>query len=204
MILKALMLGLSAGAFCMGTCAPVLMGLLLSRAEKGWRGNAVSLGLFLLGRFLAYILFAVISFGIGEIFRGSMIFSTLLLPSGEILLGLLMLIYSIHTHFPHLSFCGTALKWPQSRWTLFAAGVFTGMNLCPPFLMAVGMAADSVSVWDSILFFTVFFMTTTLYLLPFVFSGIAARFAPVRSAARIVCGLTGFWLIRIGMEKLTA
>lgn len=201
MILKALMLGLSTGAFCMGTCAPVLMGLLLARAEKGWKGNAVSLSLFLTGRLLAYILFGIISFYIGEIFRGRAFF-TALLPAGEILLGLLMLIYSIHTHFPHLRFCGTSLKWPESRWTLFAAGIFAGMNLCPPFLMAVGMAADSVSVWDSILFFIVFFMATTLYLLPFVFSGIAARFILIRSAARVVCGLTGLWFICGSVKKI--
>jgi len=186
----------------MGYCAPVLMGLLLSRAEKGWKGNAVSLALFLTGRVLAYILFGIISFYIGEIFRGRMFFSTLLFPVGEILLGLLMLLYSIYMHFPHLHFCGITLKWPQSRWTLFAAGFFTGMNLCPPFLMAAGMAADSASVWNSILFFIVFFMATTLYLLPFVFSGIAARFAAVRSGARIVCGLTGLWFIWSGAEKL--
>ncbi len=202
MILNALMLGLSTGAFCMGTCAPVLMGLLLSRAEKGWRQNTASLALFFLGRFLAYILFAVISFGIGEIFRGGRLFSTVLLPAGEILLGLLMLIYSIHTHFPHLTLCGITLRWQESRWPLFAAGFFTGMNLCPPFLMAVGMAAESASVWDSILFFAVFFMATSLYLLPFVFSGMAARFILIRSAARIVCGLTGFWLIFSGVKKM--
>ncbi len=201
MILKALALGLSTGAFCMGFCAPVLMGLLLSRAEEGWKGNALSLGLFLTGRLLAYLLFGVISFYAGAIFRGHRFFMVLL-PAGEILLGLLMLICAVHMHFPHLSLCKTAFRWSDSRWTLFAAGVFTGMNLCPPFIMAVGMAAESASLAQSVLFFLLFFAATGIYLLPFLFSGIAARSDHIRSAARIVCGLTGIWLMGSGIHKL--
>ncbi|MEZ4525072.1 MAG: hypothetical protein R2941_04025 [Desulfobacterales bacterium] len=45
-------------------------------------------------------------------------------------------------------------------------------------------------------------MLRKVQILPFAFSGMAARFAPVRSGARIVCGLTGLWLILSGMKKI--
>lgn len=201
MIIKAFALGLSTGAFCTGFCAPVLMGLLLSRKEENWKGSAFSLALFLSGRLIAYLFFGVITFVIGEIFRGREIFIRLL-PIGEVLLGLLMLIYCIYTNFPHISMCRGVFKLSESRGTLFLAGIFTGMNLCPPFILAVGTAMESESLIDSILFFFFFFIATSLYLLPFIFSGLASRHDNIRTAARIICGLTGLWLIISGLRKI--
>lgn len=200
MILKAFILGLSTGGFCMGYCAPVLIGLLFSRQEQQWIGNLKSLGLFLAGRLIAYLLFGVISFLLGEMFKGNLIFLSLF-PIGETLLGGLMLMYAIRMNFPHWQFCHHALKWSESRWTLFAAGIFTGMNLCPPFILAVGTAMRSGSLFNSLVFFFFFFIATSLYLLPFAFTNLASRSENIRSAARIVCGLTGAWLILSGLKK---
>lgn len=185
----------------MGFCAPVLMGLLLSRQEQAWKDNAISLALFLSGRLLAYLCFGIISFFIGEIFKGHQFF-TLLFPIGEILLGLLMTAYCINMNFPHWSMCKGVLQWSNSRWTLFLAGIFTGMNLCPPFILAVGTAMESGSLLNSMIFFFIFFIATSLYLLPFIFSGIASKSGNIRSAARIVCGLTGLWLLFSGLKRI--
>lgn len=196
------MLGLSTGVFCMGYCAPVLMGLLFSRDEKRWTGVLKSLGFFLTGRLSAYLIFGMVSYLIGEIFRGSSVFSDLLFPVGETLLGMLMILYCIYKHFPHLSVCGLTLKWSDSRWALFAAGIFTGINLCPPFIMAVGTAMNSGSLMNSLMFFFIFFTATSIWLLPFLFSGFVTRSEHLSAGARIVCGFTGLWLISEGLKKL--
>lgn len=201
MITKAFALGLSTGAFCMGFCAPVLMGLLFSRQDRQWTDNLKSIGLFLAGRLLAYLSFGIITFLIGEIFGGHQIFVNLL-PIGETLIGLLMLIYSINMNFPHWSFCQKTLKWSEGEGTLFIAGIFTGMNLCPPFILAIGTAVQAGSLANSLLFFFIFFLTTSLYLLPFLFSGFISRSENIRSAARIVCGLTGGWYLLGGLGKI--
>lgn len=201
MIVEAFALGLSAGVFCMGYCAPVLMGFLFSREDQQGIGTVMALGLFLSGRLIAYLFFGMISYLTGEIFRGNLFFIRLF-PFGEVLLGLLMLVYAIYKIFPHRSFCGRILKWSESRWTLFAAGGFTGMNLCPPFILAAGEAMNSGSLLNSVAFFFIFFISTSIYLIPFAFSGLVGRSERVRSASRIVCGLTGLWFFAGGLEKI--
>jgi sulfite exporter TauE/SafE len=202
LIIKAFALGFSTGVFCMGYCAPVLMGLLFSRPTDRWSGSLKSLGLFLAGRLSAYLVFGMASYLMGEIFRSSSFFSDLLFPGGEVLLGILMILYCIYNHFPHLSFCSQTLKWSDSQWILFAAGFFTGINLCPPFILAVGTAMNSGTLLNSLLFFFTFFVATSIWLLPFVFSGMVSRSENLRSAARTVCGLTGLWLMFSGLNKL--
>ena len=57
MILNALALGFSTGVFCMGTCCPILAPVMLSREEIGLKQAGLSLGLFMLSRLVAYVLF---------------------------------------------------------------------------------------------------------------------------------------------------
>lgn len=185
----------------MGYCAPVLMGLLFSRQAEKWNSSLKSLGLFLAGRLSAYLVFGIASYFMGEIFRGSSFFSDMLFPAGEVLLGVLMILYCVYNQFPHLSVCRQTLKWSDSQWILFAAGIFTGINLCPPFILAVGTAMNSGSLLSSVLFFFTFFIATSIWLLPFIFSGLVSRSENLRAAARIVCGLTGLWLMFGGLKK---
>ncbi|MCP4351220.1 MAG: sulfite exporter TauE/SafE family protein [Desulfobacterales bacterium] len=199
MIAEAFALGLSTGAFCMGFCAPVLMGLLFSRQNR-WTDNLKSIGLFLAGRLFAYLLFGVITFMMGKILNSHQVFANLL-PIGEILLGLLMLIYSVNMNFPHWSVCQKTLKCSEGKGAVFAAGIFTGMNLCPPFILAVSTAIRTGSLANSLVFFFIFFLATSLYLLPFVFSGLVSCSENIRSAARIVCGLAGGFYLVGGLWK---
>lgn len=185
----------------MGFCAPVLMGLLLSRRPGHWTDSLISLGFFLAGRLIAYLIFGVVSYLVGETLVGQKLFIELF-PLCEILLGMLMAVYALWLSFPHWSFCHGALNGPKSHWALFAAGAFTGANLCPPFILALGAAMQTGSIAKSVLFFFVFFVATSVYLIPFAFSGLASRQQHIRSASRILCGLTGIWFVAAGVWKL--
>ena len=202
MIIQALILGLSTGVFCMGYCGPVLLGLLFSRQEQRWTGNVGALGLFLAGRLIAYLLFGVITYCVGELLKDSAFILTLF-PVAEMVLGALMVLYALNLRFPHWALCHHTFAWSQGRVTLFAAGIFTGLNVCPPFLLAVETSLRSGSLFRSVAFFGIFFMATSLYLLPFLFSIFTTRSKNIRAAAQIVCGLTGFWYTTSGLLKLS-
>jgi sulfite exporter TauE/SafE len=45
-------------------------------------------------------------------------------------------------------------------------GFLTGLNLCPPFLLAFAVATDSGSLSRSLLFFLMFYLGTSLFFLP--------------------------------------
>ena len=200
MMARALALGLSTGFFCLGSCVPVLMPLFASSEKFGLKSHMKGLGIFLAGRLLGYSLFGAASYAVGQSLEGQDTVLTALLPLGDVLLGGLMLAHATVCRLPHLAPCRASERWYAKHNLLFAAGFFTGINLCPPFLLAVTQAMRGGSLVQSILFFVVFFLTTSLYLLPFVLSGLAARFTEIRAAARIACGIGGGWFILRGIK----
>ncbi|MCP4687567.1 MAG: sulfite exporter TauE/SafE family protein [Desulfobacterales bacterium] len=199
MIIKALTLGLSTGAFCMSLCGPVLIGLMFSREERDLRSHVKMLGLFLCGRLCAYLAFGAVSYYLGS-FLGDGAFFDRLLPGGYILLGGLMVIHGAGARFPHWSLCRRTSRLTAGGRLFFITGALTGINLCPPFLLAVGAAMGAASVLRSMAFFLVFFLATSIYLIPFLFSAAAARSDHIRAAASIVCGLTGAYFIFLGFR----
>lgn len=195
MIARALTLGLSTGFFCLGTCAPVLMALFASGEATGLKHQMRGLGFFLTGRLIAYMLFGAASYAAGQALGEQGMSVMAFLPLGDMLLGGVMLIHATGYRLPHLVSCHTYARWFKKHDVLFAAGFFTGINLCPPFLLALTQAMRSESMLQSVAFFTIFFVTTSIYLLPFVLSGLAARFSEMRAAARVACGIGGIWFI---------
>lgn len=202
MMARALTLGLSTGFFCLGTCAPVLMSLFASGEQAGLKSHARGLVIFLGGRLAGYCLFGAASFAAGQALGAHSPSLTVLLPAGEVLLGGVMLLHATLHRLPHLISCRRAHRWFGRHKLLFAAGFFTGINLCPPFLLAVAQAMRGGSMLQSVAFFVVFFLTTSLYLLPLVLSGLATRYSEIRAAARIACGIGGLWFILRGVKLL--
>lgn len=202
MILKAVMLGLSTGAFCFGVCAPVFTGLLFSHPYLSFKTSLKSLCIFLFGRLSAYLLFGILSYWFGKFIQGHRCF-LFILPMGEALLGMLMIIFALTQIFPHLSLCRTGTSKGILRFNalaFFSAGFLTGINICPPFLLAFAMAVQSSSIFKSLLFFFSFFLVTSLYFIPFLFSSLVIRTQTIRLAARIVCGLTGVYFLYTGFH----
>lgn len=202
MIAGALALGLSTGFFCLGTCAPVVMALFASGERAGLVYHVRGLGVFLTGRLLGYGLFGAASYAVGQALGERSLFISLLLPLGDVLLGGVMFVHATVWRLPPVIGCRAAQGWFGRRGLLLAAGFFTGINLCPPFLLAIGQAMRSGSLLQSLAFFGVFFLTTSLYLLPLALSGLAARFTEIRAAARIACGIGGGWFIVRGIGLL--
>ncbi len=59
-IFEGVMLGVSAGVYCAGTCLVFFMPYLLAEGEQRMSGNLKKISLFMLGRLIAYIGFALI------------------------------------------------------------------------------------------------------------------------------------------------
>lgn len=199
---KALALGLSTGLFCVGFCVPLVGPVLLGREKQGFRDTAAALGLFLFGRLVAYLLFGLVFGALGGILAPVWKFKTVLLPALYGLLGLLMLLYAVVQGFPHVGFCRTLQPRLGSRWYLLLLGFLAGINLCPPFLLAVTAALDVGGPIQGMLFFLVFFLATSVYLIPLLFTGLVSRFKEVRFAARIAAGLAGLWFIWLAIRTL--
>ena len=78
----------------------------------------------------------------------------------------------------------------------------TGLNVCPPFLMAAGYVFTLGRVADGLAFFGIYFLVTTLWFLPLVPLGAAARFDGVRWVAQLSALLAGLLFLWTGWTML--
>ena len=207
---KALLLGLSTGLFCAGFCVPLVGPLLLAddrglprlsaeenrgctRPDLGrsFRRSASRVLLFLAGRLVAYLLFGLVFGALGGILSRMWGIKAVLLPLLYAVLGVLMIVYAVVQSFPHVGFCRTFGRPVRSGWYITLVGFLAGINLCPPFLLAITMVMDIGGALRGALFFLVFFLATSVYLLPLFFAGLVSRFSSVRFAGRAAAVLAG-------------
>jgi sulfite exporter TauE/SafE len=205
MIFSALSLGFSTGIFCLGYCYPVLGPLLLSRekskGENTIAGSSGAVGLFLLGRFIAYVLFGAVAGLAGKGLRANRAVALYVIPGVFVLLGLSMVSYGVFQNLPHLNICQLLNRHFRHGRFLLLMGFLAGINLCPPFLLAVGYVLNLGEVWRGMLFFVFFFLATSVFLIPFFFSGLLSKFHNVRVAARLTAVAAGLWFVYLGLSR---
>lgn len=202
LLTKAAVLGLSTGLFCVGFCVPLVGPVLLGRERTGVRDSLRALGLFLGGRLVAYLLFGIVFGLLGAVIAPVWQAKDWLLPAVYALLGLLMIAYGLVLSMPHIGLCRLLAPRVQSSWYLVALGFLAGLNLCPPFLLAVTTVIDVGGALRGAAFFFVFFLATSVYLVPLLFSGFAARLGAVRVAARAASVVAGAYFLFLGIRTL--
>ena len=203
MILKALLLGLSTGIHCLGYCYPVVAPIMLSQDHESIRGSAGSLVLFLLGRLLAYVLVGLAVGVVGRYLSTVLSVHNLAIPILYMVLGCVLVSYAVVRSFPHWSLCRLGALQVRRPGFLFIVGFLAGINVCPPFLLALGYAVTLDRVLGSMLFFVVFFAATSVYMLPLAFSRLLTRFGDIRVAARFTAVLAGLWFAYQGIRGLS-
>lgn len=198
---RALALGLSTGLFCAGFCLPLLAPVMLAEGG-GTKRSARRVGFFLTGRLVAYLLFGIVFGALGGALTRLGPVKAWLLPAVYGLLGLGMIGYGVVRSMPHVGFCRILTPRFESDSYVAALGFLAGINICPPFLLAVTTVIDIGGALRGLLFFFVFFLATTVYLLPLFFAGLAGRFAAVRFAARVASIVAGSYFIYLAVRTI--
>lgn len=204
---EALLLGLASGPACVASCGPVVVPSLLAEGT-GWRRNASYLSFFLGTRFLGYLLFAAIAWQFGVLVSPRPATRSLIYGGIHVLIALALLwyAYSIGRGCTHAC-AGSGLvsiAHVGQRGIPGAAllGFLTGVSLCPPFVAAGLRAAELGSLAAALLFFTAFFVATTLWFLPFVGLGCVRRNDSVIFVARVAMVLIALYYGFAGIALL--
>ena len=87
---------------------------------------------------------------------------------------------------------------------MLLAGFLAGINICPPFLLALSYALSLAQIGRAVLFFLFFYLATSVFLLPFLLSPLVARFELMRKAARVVAVVAGLWFVYTAVRTLVA
>jgi hypothetical protein len=203
-----LMLGIANGGTCLAYCAPVLVPNLVSEAGSS-RASVVSLGGFLAGRLAGYLIFAMLAWASHVTFVEGVPHQGALFGGAMIVLSL-VLIY--HGFMARDRGCAARTldvgKAPQARstspWLPAGMGLLTGMNLCPPFLLALVSAAQFSQLWQSLSFFCGFFVGTSAYMAVLPWVGLAGRCERIRMVCRLATGVVGLFYLCSGILSLAA
>jgi hypothetical protein len=204
---EALALGLASGPACMASCGPVLVPSLLAE-RAGVRLNAGFLSAFLGARFLGYLLFAAVAWGLGVLLVFPQAQRLLLFGLVHVLLAVVLLWYAYAAGHTCARSCAgselVSISVTKKRGLPGAAalGFLTGVSLCPPFVAAGVRAAGLGSVAAALLFFTVFFVGTSIWFVPFVGLGCVARNEAVTTVARMAMVLIALYYTYLGLVML--
>jgi sulfite exporter TauE/SafE len=200
----ALFLGLTSGGACLATCGPLIAAFLA--AERITLKRSISLlTVFLSGRLLGYISWAVLSWLLGYLIsqstKGFALFS-----AADLVLGAWLIYYGIRRPAPSHGNCPgsslNSLNYSGSTHQAFFRGgtwgFLSGLQICPPFIAAVTEAARSGSLGGSLLFFFLFYLGTGIWFIPFPFIGTLGRFSQVAQVARFLTLPLGAYFIYSG------
>jgi len=179
-IFNGLLLGLATGIFCTSYCAPVFLPQLMSQ-RKAW---SVFLK-FNLGRFFAYVIFGAVFGWLGAQYHAQFLqnFARWVM----ITLSILLILYGLGLTLPKLRWCA----WTKKIQLPLVSGFLLGINICPPFLLAIVNNFQTGGVLNGVYFFIMFFLGTTVYLVPLVFLGYFSKIRWVRQAGRLAAIAVG-------------
>jgi sulfite exporter TauE/SafE len=203
---EGFLLGLSTGAVCMAYCGPVLIPYLMGEGNPIGR-NAVYVALFLAGRLIAYIITGIIAGILGQAFLHPSPVKTILMGAIYIVLAVLLITYGFY-RFREICLGQAQNKFDRlygRRWPYLVpltGGVITGLNICPPFLLAITKAIDTGQIAASVWFFILFFLGTSLYFIPFPFIGFFRRQEILRIIGKFAAILAGLFYFYRGLIML--
>ncbi len=205
---EALVLGLATGPVCLASCGPVVLPWMLAQPE-GVRAHSRQLSVFLAARLLGYLVFAAAAWCVGTTIPRAWSGRSWIFGGVELLLAVVLVVY--------------AVGWPRRRCSVQASsgelvqigerprerrsgavslGFLTGVNLCPPFLVAGVRAAQQANLLAALVFFLFFFVGTAVWFLPFLSLGLVRRTPTVVTVARMVAVLLACWYLFSGVSIL--
>lgn len=201
--MKGFLLGLANGTVCLSSCAPVLVPYLLGQGQTV-RRNYLDLGRFLAGRLIGYLFFAVLAWSLGLLVEQKSVYREFLFGGSYCFLAGLLIYYSfrkksglcaaeyVKGNLPGFV-KGSPILIP------FALGLLTGLNLCPPLLMALTGAASEGDLAASLFFFGAFFLGTSIFFLPVPFMGLIKRKEALQIIGKMAAGLIGVYYFGMGV-----
>jgi Cytochrome C biogenesis protein transmembrane region len=192
--IEGLTLGLANNFFCVGTCAPALLPIVLGQKDK----PVYPVIKFMTGRLLAYIIFATVSGAAGIYFEGRInprIFSFFVL-----LLAIFMITFALAD--VKLKLCPAGLASLVGSNIPFYTGFVMGLNICPPFLIGLSKTLELGSILWSVIFFLGFYLGSSAWLILFLFSGKLPKSYFVNITGRILAATVGLWYFYKGIIML--
>ncbi|MBN2543559.1 sulfite exporter TauE/SafE family protein [bacterium] len=189
-------LGFSLGVTCLATCGMIYLPYLISTKKHLISSFVVILKLSL-GRFIGYLIFGAAA----GYFGGYIPHDTrgIITDVIYVILGTFLIISAFRKEKDREKKCFTSRMHNFTN-SAIVLGLLSGVNFCPPFMLALSRAFDIGGTISGMALFTGFFFGTIIYIIPLGFTGLASKVNILRTIARIASVLVGLWFIIYGIS----
>lgn len=195
--IRPLLAGLAVGAFCLTYCFPFMAPFLVAE-ERPQLKNLLLVLEFLIGRILGYLCFGFLAGLLGSRFDSSWL--RLATNLSFILLSVVLFFYVMGLVRDRGAFCASARFFRSKSPVLM--GFLMGINICPPFLLAVLDVVTHKNALYGMAYFALFFLASSVYFLPAFLLGMVARTEALRKVARVSGFLTAGLFFIYGVYSL--
>jgi len=166
---------------------------------------------FLTARLMGYLLFACAAWWAGSAIPHAWGGRAWAFGCVQLLLAIALVIYSLGWPKTRSSAADRGSRLIQigavpqhGRTGAATLGFLTGINLCPPFLVAGVRAAQLGSLPSALIFFVLFFAGTAVWFAPFLALGLVQRNRAIATVARITAALLACYYGFLGASTLIA
>lgn len=197
-----LLLGLSSGVYCLGSCALMMAPRLASGPESGGLRQGL-LGIFeySCGRLVAYMLAGAVLFVAGPTLLANPA-GLFFMGTATLALAILMLAQGLSRSFPAVSRCSRIGKTACLRRYPLLAGMLSAAQLCPPLLLCLAQVAGADAAIKAIVSTAGFFVGTLLVTLPVALTASGAKRPGIRAMAAVASLFCGLWFASVGAAKI--
>ena len=178
-------LGFSTGWYCVFGCLPIFLPLVVDdEARRPWR----QLAAFMAGRLVAYLLVGGLSGLIGAELAGKGL-ALKVFPMVFIVVGSWLIVAALGRLNNKACSCSQRLS---SVSLTMVIGFTTSISVCPPLVAAVVQVVALGNVVSGLVFFALFFLATSTFMIPLVLLPGMLRYKQnMRTIARLVMLLMG-------------
>jgi len=204
--LAGLGLGVTQAPMCLGTCAPLALAVVTDAPADRPRRGAGALLVFLLGRAVGYLALGAVAGALSE--RVTMSDLRLQRPLGAAFVALAAALWlgAVGRSAPEGSWgCRVARGPGRLARSPFLLGALSGLQVCPPLLLALAVALQGGGVLHGLAHFAGFFLGTSAGLVPLAAWPWIGRALPAGWIARLRATLplvVGFFFLCWGMDRL--
>jgi len=189
-LIEGFLLGIAMGTTCIASCGPIYAPYLMQYG-RSLQGSFIAVLELSAGRFISYAVVGAVAGLLGS--QAEFLGKGLLTATAYGLFSVFLLITAFRTHrSDHL--CRTG-RWAAVIDRPLILGILTGINICPPFLLALTKAVSGSGPIAGIVLFGAFFVGTSIFLIPLSVFGVLGDQRLFRSVARCGAIVVSLWFL---------